>query len=206
MLCLPLLIGSLIVTSYASEVTAIVDLVEKKYAGITDIKGVFFQTSYLKDLDRTEEYAGDFFIKKPSRLRWTYRAPRDEEVLINGEDIWMYKSSEKQVIKSRFSRDAFSQVPIAMLESLGDLKGDYQISMSGEKTLELVPRQRMGFVKKLRLTTGSGDFPVESFEVFDVYGNMNVIILRDVIINPGLGDGLFIFTMPPGAELFDFTR
>ena len=147
-----------------------------------------------------------FYIKKPSRLKWIYSTPRDEEVLIRQNEVWFYKKSEKQVVKSRFSKEAYSQVPIAMLESLGNLEDDYEIKMTAEDTLELVPRQQMGFIKSLLLVTGSEDFPIKSLTIFDLYGNSNIIDLKDVKINPGLEDSFFIFKMPSGAELFDYSR
>ena len=204
----------LLVTIYCSLFTAVnaadvndtVKRIQNKYSEIHDIQGVFYQTSHLKDLDRTEKYSGKFYIKKPSRLKWIYSTPRDEEVLIRQNEVWFYKKSEKQVVKSRFSKEAYSQVPIAMLESLGNLEADYEIKMTAEDTLELVPRQRMGFIKSLLLVTGSEDFPIKSLAIFDLYGNSNIIDLKDVKINPGLEDSFFIFKMPPGAELFDYSR
>ncbi len=137
----------LLVTIYCSLFTAVnaadvndtVKRIQNKYSEIHDIQGVFYQTSHLKDLDRTEKYSGKFYIKKPSRLKWIYSTPRDEEVLIRQNEVWFYKKSEKQVVKSRFSKEAYSQVPIAMLESLGNLEADYEIKMTAEDTLELVP-------------------------------------------------------------------
>jgi len=190
----------------AADVNDIVERIQKKYAEIHDIQGMFYQTSYLKDLDRTEKYSGKFYIKKPSRLRWEYGAPRDEEVLIMGDEIWIYKKSEKQVLKSRFSKDAYSQIPIAMLESLKNLESDYKIEMTADEVLELVPRQRMGSINRLILMTGSGAFPINSFTIFDKYGNSNVIELKNLTINSGLEDSFFIFKMPSGAELFDYSR
>ena len=192
--------------THSADVNDIVERIQKKYAEIHDIHGMFYQTSYLKDLDRMEKYSGEFHIKKPSRLRWQYGAPRDEEVLISGDEIWIYKKSEKQVLKSRFSKEAYSQVPIAMLESLKDLETDYEIKMTADEVLELVPRKRMGVINRLILITGPGDFPITSFTIFDIYGNSNVIELKELKINPGLEDSFFIFKMPAGAELFDYSR
>ena len=123
-----------------------------------------------------------------------------------GDEIWIYKKSEKQVLKSRFSKEAYSQIPIAMLESLKNLESDYKIEMTADEVLELVPRQRMGVINRIILMTGSGAFPINSFTIFDKYGNSNVIELKNLTINSGLEDLFFIFKMPSGAELFDYSR
>ena len=190
----------------AETVNDIVNRIEKKYGEIHDIQGAFTQTSYLKDLERTEKYSGNFFIRKPSMLRWKYALPRNEEVIINGTEIWIYKASEKQALKSKFNKSAYSQLPIAMLESLENMKADYEIKTAEEGLLELVPKEEMGFVKKIHLETGSGEFPVKTLTIFDMYGNTIILKLKDVKINPGLDDSLFIFKIPQGVEVHDFSQ
>lgn len=200
------IICSLYAVADAAEAHNVVDRIEKKLEGISDIQGEFVQTSYLKDLDRTERYSGEFYVKKPSRLKWRYSDPRDEDVLISGDNIWIYKASEHQVVKSTFNGNELSQVPLALLESLEDIDSDYTAEIDGNDVLILVPKQRMGFIKSLSLDITTGEFPISAFTIFDTYGNRNVIELKNVKVNPGLADSLFEFTVPLGAELFDYSR
>jgi len=195
-----------IVAAGAESVTDVVDRIEKKYGEIHDIQGMFTQTSYLKDLERTEKYSGNFSIKKPSMFRWKYALPRNEEVIISGTEIWIYKALEKQAMKSKFNKSAYSQLPIAMLESLENMKTDYEIKTAGEGVLELLPKEEMGFVKKIHLEIASGEFPVKTLTIFDMYGNTIILKLKDVKINPGLDDALFIFKIPQGVEVHDFSQ
>jgi outer membrane lipoprotein-sorting protein len=69
-----------------------------------------------------------------------------------------------------------------------------------------VPKRRIGFIKTLVLETGSGDFPIKMFTIFDTYGNIIMIELQDVKTNLGLDDSLFIFKTPPDAEVFDMSQ
>jgi len=192
--------------SSAADVSGAVERIEKRYKEIHDIQGSFTQTSHLKDLERTEKYSGNFFIKKPSMFRWKYALPRNEEVIISGTDIWIYKALEKEALKSKFSKSAYSQLPIAMLESLGEMKADYNITMAEEGVLELVPKAEMGFIKKIQLETSSGEFPIKTLTIFDIYGNTITLRLKDVKINTGLDDALFVFKIPPGVEVHDLSQ
>ncbi|MBI5676790.1 MAG: outer membrane lipoprotein chaperone LolA [Nitrospirae bacterium] len=190
----------------AESVDDTVNRIEKKYGEIHDMQGAFTQTSYLKDLERTEKYSGSFSIKKPSMFRWKYALPRNEEVIISGTEIWIYKASEKQALKSKFNKSAYSQLPIAMLESLEKMKADYEIKTAGESVLELVPKGEMGFVKKIQLEIASSEFPIKTLTIFDMYGNTIILKLKDVKINPGLDDSLFVFKIPQGVEVHDFSQ
>jgi len=195
---------SLFTVVSAATVDDIVERLQKKYGEIQDIQGKFSQTSYIKDLDRIERYEAAFFIKKPFSMRWIYSKPRDEEVIIRDTETWIYKKSEKQALKSTFSKEAYSQVPITLLSSLGNLKIDFDITLIKNDILELKPKRQMGFIKKILLEVSSGDFPVKTFSIFDIHGNKIDIKITNVEINPGLEDSFFIFKAPPGVEVFDF--
>ncbi len=199
---------SLLLTAASANntVESLVETIQNKNRQIAGMQGNFSQTSYLKDLDRTEKYEGEFFIKKPSNMKWSYSDPRDEEITISGNETWIYKKSEKQVLKTTFSKDAYGQVPIALLGSLNNLKDDFDITLVKDGTLELKPKKQMGFMDKIHLETSSNDFPVKTFTIFDTAGNIIVIEIRRVKINPGFDDAFFIFKVPPGVEVYDFSR
>jgi outer membrane lipoprotein carrier protein len=190
-------------SAFALSVDDMIDDIQKKFAGIHDMKGAFSQTSYLKDLEKTETYAGAFYIKKPSGIMWEYKAPRDEKVIINGTDTWIYKKSQKQAVKTRFSKEAYSQVPIALLNDLENLRADFDITLMEQDTLNLKPKHQMGFIREIILKTNSKNFPVKMLEIFDAYGNKITIALTGIKTNSGLDDSLFTFTPPPGVEVYD---
>ena len=78
--------------------------------------------------------------------------------------------------------------------------------MTGEHSLQLVPKQKIGFIKTLVIETAKADMPIKMFTIFDTYGNIIMIELRNVQINPGLDSSIFAFTVPPGAEVFDMSK
>ena len=197
---------SLFTAVSAATVDEVVENIQKKYNGIQDVRGKFLQTSYLKDLDRIEKYEGKFFMSKKSgtKMKWTYTKPRDEEVVINDPDIWVYKKSEKQALKGKFSKDSYGQVPLSLLGSIGNLRASFDITMSKEDTLELKPKRQLGIIKKILLVTKADDFPIKSFTVFDAYGNKVDITVKDTEVNLSMDESLFIFKAPSGVEVFEF--
>ncbi|MBI4848942.1 MAG: outer membrane lipoprotein chaperone LolA [Nitrospirae bacterium] len=195
--------SSLVTVVHAATADEIVQGMQKRFAEIRDVKGSFSQTSYLKDLERTETYSGTFFIKKPSLLMWEYKTPRDEKVIINGTETWIYKKAQKQAIKTKFSKEAFSQVPIALLNSLENLSADFNAKLMEKDMLDLDPKHRIGFIKEIHLKPDSRNFPIKTLKVFDTYGNIITIELKDVQVNTKLDDALFIFTPPQGVEVYD---
>lgn len=203
-----LVILLLSVTNYAAAagVDETVEMIQKKFETIKDIKGNFSQTSYIKDLEETQKFSGTFFLLKPSHMMWEYDKPRDEKVVINDTETWIYKKSQNQVIKTTFSKEAYSQVPIAILQSFDNIRNDFDITMPEENALQLMPKRKMGFIKTLVLETGTDGFPIKMFTIIDTYGNIIMIELKDIKTNIGLDISTFIFKVPQGAEVFDMTR
>jgi len=190
----------------AADVDSIVEHIQKEYSTIRDIKGRFSQRSYLKDIEKTEDYSGAFYIKKPSRIRWRYSDPRDEEVIISERKLWIYKRSEKQVLRGVFDEGSYSQLPIALLQSMSSLKKDFYIRLIRSNTLELIPRHRMGAIKRIELMTVLEGFPIKEFTITDLYDNRVTIRVDEVDINTGLKDSFFSLEIPPDVEVFDLSN
>ncbi|MBI4697724.1 MAG: outer membrane lipoprotein carrier protein LolA [Nitrospirae bacterium] len=189
--------------SHASTLDDAIDRIEKRFSEMQDMQGGFSQTSHLKDLDRDDHYEGKFFIKKPSGVMWEYSKPRDEEVIIGEGMLGIHKKSEKQIFKSTFSKDTSGQVPLALLNSMGNLRADFDITSIKGDVIELKPRHKIGSIKKIQLETDTAGFPVKAFTIFDTYGNKINIKMNNIKVNTGIKDSFFIFKPPADAEIFD---
>lgn len=203
------------VTCYLSPVTAVmasetaddaVNRIQKEFELIKDISGRFDQKSYIMDLEQTHEFKGTFFLKKPEKMMWEYADPRDEKVVIKDKETLIYKKSQNQVIKTKFSDESYSQVPIAMLESFDNIRNDFDISMPENNALQLIPKQKIGHIKSVIMETSKKGFPIQMFTILDTYGNIIMIELKDIKTNQELKDSLFDFQIPESAEVFDMSR
>ncbi len=187
----------------SSEMSELVDRIQKTFAGINDMQGAFSQTSYIKDLEDTQEYAGTFYIKKPSQAMWEYAKPRDEKIVIQDTETTIYKKSENQVIKTKISKEAYSQAPITLLSRFENIREDFTISMPEKNALQLVPKKQVGIIRTIVLETVPEGFPVKMFTIIDSYGNIIMIELKSIKTNSGLNDDFFKFIVPEGAEVYD---
>ncbi len=183
-----------------------VDRIQNTFSGIQDMHGRFTQTSYIKDLEETQKYAGAFFIKKPSQAMWEYDKPRDEKIVINDTQTFIYKKAENQVIKTTISKEAYSQAPITLLSRFENIRNDFHISMPEKNALQLVPKKQIGFIQTLILETVPEGFPVKMFTIIDTYGNIIMIELTGIKLNTALNDEFFTFQIPEGAEVYDMNQ
>lgn len=188
--------------AFAFDADDNISRVQKAYEGVRDLKGSFSQKSVIKDLNKTETYKGDFFIKPPMKMKWIYRGKAAQDLTINNDAVLIYKKSEKQAYKSRFDRATYGQTPVALLSGFGNLRDEFTVSAKGDSVI-LKPKKQMGNVTSIKIILSGKDFPIRSFLITDSYSNTIEIELEDVKTNTGLKDSLFELSVPKGVNIFE---
>ena len=189
--------------SLAGEVDDKIAGIQKAYANIKDMSGGFVQKSFIKDLKRTETFKGQFFIKRPMKMKWSYKGENAQDVLINNDLITIYQKTEKQAFKGKFDRDTYGQAPIALLSGFGKIQEEFAVSDQKER-LVLKPKKPMGEIISIEIETAvEGEFPIKSFTINDSFSNRIEMTLKDVRINSELEDTFFELTLPKGVTVFE---
>lgn len=175
---------------YAQD--AIVKL-ENAYKNINDANGSFMQTSYIKELNKNQQFKGVFFIKG-NKIRWQYIGEFPQTIYLNNKTLTIYDKKRKQAIISEFNEEKYGQLPLALLSRMADLKKDFEVKEKSDSTIILIPKSKMGNVKSIEITLTEAEFPVKSMKIIDAMENIVKIDLKDVKINTSLKNSLFLFT------------
>ncbi len=197
-----LLLSFISTAAYASGEDENIARIQKAYEGIKDLRGSFVQKSVIKDLNKTETYKGEFFIKRPMKMKWMYKGKTAQDLVINGDTVLIYKKGDKQAYRSRFGRETYGQTPVALLSGFGNVKEEFDVSGKGN-ALVLRPKKPMGNVTTIKVVLSEGGFPIRSFVINDTRGNVIEIELKDVKINSGLKESFFDLTLPKGVNVFE---
>ena len=187
----------------------IVAKVQEVYQKTEDFKAEFTQESTLKSLNKTQVAKGKIYFKNPGKLRWDYNDPNKQEIVTDGKTLWMYIWQDKQVIISELSNAYRSNISTFFLSGMGNLKRDFDIKLV-EPTLHsegkgyllrLVPKKPQPNLNELFLLIDKVNFQVVETYFYDFYGNLIRIKFKNPIINRGLSDSIFVFTIPEGVEV-----
>jgi outer membrane lipoprotein carrier protein len=188
--------------SYALSVEEVLQQIQKSYENIQDMSGSFVQKSYIKDLDRTDTFKGQFFIKMPKKMRVNYSGKNPSEVVISNDEITIYQKNEKQAIMGRFDSSTYGQTPVVLLSGFGKIQEEFTVTNKKNK-LFLKPKKPMGIVVSIEIQTTNEGFPIQSFLIHDTYSNRIEITLKDVKTNTGLKDAFFTLSFPKGVTVLD---
>ncbi|MBI5848466.1 MAG: outer membrane lipoprotein carrier protein LolA [Nitrospirae bacterium] len=204
-ICLVLILGSLAALSPAVSLGAGTDdavvRIQRAYEDIKDMKGVFVQKNVIKDLNKTDTYTGDFFVKRPLRMKWAYKGKASQDLLINNDTVLIYKKGDNQAYRSKFNKETYGQSPVVLLTGMGNIREEFVVTGT-EKVLTLKPKKPMAGIISITLHLSDTGFPIRSFTIRDGRNTVE-IELNDVRINTGIKDSLFDLHLPKEVNVFE---
>jgi len=188
--------------SSAADTDNAVARIQKAYEGIKDMKGLFVQKNVIKDLNKTDTYSGEFFIKRPLKMKWTYKGKASQDLFISNDTVVIYKKGDNQAYRSKFNKDTYGQSPVVLLTGMGNIREEFIISGT-EKVLILKPRKSMAGIVSITLHLSDADFPIRAFTIQDGRSNTVEIELKDIKINSNIKDSLFDLNLPKGVNVYE---
>ena len=198
-------------------VPQIIQKLEKAHQSIQDLQVHFSQETHFSGFETTILSKGSLYYKKPNLLRWEYTEPNRNQVIINGEKIWIYTPELEQVIIHPFSDVSYSQIPLRLLAEVGHLERDFTIEKPNLKSrkdteqvednlrIDLIPKRTDGSIRKIELEIDNKNYLIARINIFETTGGTSEIVFDRRKINSGIKDRFFTFTVPPGIEVIDMS-
>ncbi|CAI2717930.1 outer membrane lipoprotein chaperone LolA [Nitrospina watsonii] len=185
----------------------VIDAIQKKYDATQSFRAGFTQKSYLKVMDQTQEAQGEVVIKKPGKMKWTYKAPDPQVLISDNKVLWLYLPEESQVTRMEVDSIYSSNTPALFLSGEGRLTESFRVGevtrKDGKLIVELIPKTEEQGLDRLVLFADPNNFQIIGSNVYDKLGNRTEMMFHEIVNNPGISDSQFEFTVPPGVELID---
>ena len=203
----PLLVVS---TAYAApDLKTVAKSVDEHYNHLRSLQAEFTEIYRGAGMDRTE--SGTLWLKKPGKMRWEYRSPRDKLFLSDGKDAWFYLPGDKQARKTPVRKLEDLRSPLGFL--LGktrlekELQGlgfapDIAAVTPGNMVLRGVPQTMTERVNQVLLEI-TPDNRISRIVIDEVDGSTTEYRFNEQKENVAIGDERFRFTPPPGVETID---
>jgi outer membrane lipoprotein carrier protein len=167
--------------------------------------------------DFTEIYRGDgpervesgtLWLKKPRKMRWEYRSPKEKLFISDGEVVWFYLPAERQLRKTSLKKLDDLRSPLAFLlgktKLESELRGlskavDQSPQLTGDIVLRGVPQAGMGQVSEVLLEI-TPSHQIVRIVLVDADEATTEFRFTGWKENLELSDSQFKFTPPPGVE------
>jgi outer membrane lipoprotein carrier protein len=162
---------------------------------------------------RVKTSTGRFEFARPARFRFDYSKPFEQNIVADGQTLWLYDVDLNQVT-ARKQSDVLGSTPAALIASAADvqaLKADFVLTdapdRDGLQWVLATPKSKDGQLQSVKVgfrsAGGSAGLSstLEVLEILDSFGQRSVLTFRKFQINPTLPAATFNFKPPPGADL-----
>jgi len=167
--------------------------------------------------DFTEIYRGDgpervesgtLWLKKPRKMRWEYRSPKEKLFVSDGAAVWFYLPEERQLRKTTLRKLDDLRSPLAFLLGKTKLENELQgLSKAvdesplgaGNTLLRGIPKVAAGQVSEVQLEITPAN-QIVRIVLMEADGATTEFRFAGWKENLELGDSRFQFTPPPGVE------
>jgi outer membrane lipoprotein carrier protein len=121
---------------------ATTELVQARYEGIRDLEVHFTQRSQsvaFSGLGQEMQARGVAQFAKPGRMRWSYEEPEPSLVVSDGETLWIYDPTAKEVQEFPVGQGFLSGTAVQFLLGEGRIRETYEVRAEGcgEETVRL---------------------------------------------------------------------
>ena len=157
-------------------------------------------------MERTE--TGTLWLKKPGKMRWQYRSPREKLFVSNGKDAWFYVPGDRQARKTAARKLEDLRSPLAFLLGKTKLEKELQgLSLApdvtpmaaGNMVLRGVPQGLADRVSEIVLEV-TPDHQITRIVIQEVDGAATEYRFGDMKEEVVVGNAQFEFRPPPGTE------
>lgn len=193
----------------AADLKAIAVAVDAHYNHLRSLQAEFTEIYRGSGMDRTE--SGTLWLKKPGKMRWEYRSPKEKLFVSNGKDAWFYVPDDHQARKESARKLEDMRSPLAFLlgktklekELLGlSLAPDIQPAQAGDVVLRGVPSSLADQISEIVLEV-TPQSRIVRLIMQGVDGALTEYRFTDQKEDVAIGDAKFGFQPPAGTEVVE---
>ena len=195
----------------AEDVHSIATAIDEHYNHLRTLQTEFTEVYRGAGIERMESgtlWLAKGGMKKPGKMRWEYRSPREKLFVSDGKDAWFYVPADRQARKTEARKLDDIRSPLAFLLGKSKLEKELQaLSLapdvtpltSGNVVLRGVPQALADRVSEIQLEV-TPDHRISRIVIEEVDGSVTEYRFSDQKENGAIADRRFHFTPPAGIE------
>jgi chaperone LolA len=180
--------------------------IQARQQTIRDFTASFTEQVSSPLLPKPSNESGELKVKKPGRLRMTYRTGDRNEFVADGTLLHSHFARDRYVTQMTLPGAGEAPTWMSFLAGRGDLVRDFTARLAdtqpqGEWRLVLTPRVPQADFKSLTLEVDRASLQLRGLTVVDMQGTTNVYRFTNLRENVGLADREFQFQVPRGVAV-----
>ena len=194
------------VAGLEADVKTLAAAVDEHYNHLRSLQAEFTEAYRGSGIERTE--SGTLWLKKPGKMRWQYRSPREKLFVSDGKDAWFYVPDDHQARRTQARKLDDIRSPLAFLLGKSKLEKELQgLSLApdvapmtaGDVLLRGVPRVLAERVSEILLEV-TPEHRIVRIVINEVDGSVTEYRFSNQKENEAISEGQFQFRPPLGTE------
>ncbi len=194
---------------WGQDVRAMAQAVDEHYNRLRSLQADFTEIYRGAGADRVE--SGTLWLKKPRKMRWEYRSPKEKLFVSDGKAVWFYTPGERQARKTDPRKLEDLRSPLAFLlgktKLENELRGlskavDQQPMAAGNTLLRGVPKALADQIADVLMEINPAS-QIVRIALNGIDGTTTEFRFSDLKENLEVSDRRFAFTPPPGVEVVE---
>ena len=193
------------------DVHSIASALDEHYNQLRTLQAEFTEIYRGSGMERTE--SGTVWLmkgglKKPGKMRWEYRSPREKLFVSDGKDAWFYVPGDRQARKTDARKLDDIRSPLAFLLGKSKLEKELRgLSLApdvtplntGDVVLRGLPQAFADQISEIQLEV-TPEHRIARIVMNEADGSVTEYRFSDEKENQAIPDGRFRFGPPPGTE------
>jgi outer membrane lipoprotein carrier protein len=189
------------------DVHKLADAVDKHYNDLRSLQSNFEESYTGGGMARNE--SGVMFLKKPGKMRWEYKSPREKIFVTDGKTAWFYVPGEKQARRASIKSLDDLRSPLRYLLGKTKLEKEFEgLSLAPDKqplipgnvVLRGIPKSMADRVSQVLLEI-TPENRIARILIEELDGSTTDFRFQAHRENVQLADDRFKFSPPPGVEV-----
>ncbi len=199
-----LIAGASLVLSLGAQAGPVEDL-DALLSGHQTAQARFTQFSMNESGSRAEESRGYFAVERPNRFRWVTETPFVQEIVSDGEYIWIYDPDLEQVTRKAADEQGGSAPAMILNGQIEQLSQSFDIrkideDVGGVALFELLPKNTENSTfTRIRLLFEQDR--ISELSMQDSLGQRSMLTLQDLEYDAELPADVFKFVAPEGTDV-----
>ena len=163
----------------------------------------FKQTVLDDDKQIVQQSSGSLAIQRPGKFTWIYKTPYEQQIIADGEVLWIYDVELDQVTVKPMDA-GLASAPIMILMQQTGILSEFDIKEVGQRKflfwVELIPKSQD--IDYTNVFIGLQDGAVKAMELRDKFGQSTQIVFENLRLDVVHDPAIFRFVPPEGVDVF----
>ncbi|QDC70534.1 outer membrane lipoprotein chaperone LolA [Candidatus Methylopumilus universalis] len=174
---------------------------------VSSMSSEFSQVVLDKKGSKLQDVEGVMLFKRPNKFRWDYLKPYQNQIISDGDRLYMYDQDLRQVSINSIAKVGGSTPLLIIagkniekyftLKNIESQTGDE--SSQNIKWVEAIPKEEGAGFSKVML--GLTENKLSVMKIVDAFEHITTISFRNAKYNVSLSDNDFLFKLPNGVDV-----